>query len=213
MSLEAAQQELNKAPKVNIKGKSYTTVATRVEVFRKHFPDHSIITTIMTNAESVCFRAEIQRNSIRPMGVDGIVLATGHAQETWGDGYINKTAALENAETSAIGRALANLGLHGGEFASADEIKKATVKSIRERSKDYHQDIMDCEELDQLIALTETDDYKQFVKDMQQVKPLWYANPRPHDGELWEEFIDRRTAELQEKEDGVRAQRHERVTL
>jgi len=35
---------------------------------------------------------------------------------------VNTTSALENAETSAIGRALASLGLAGGEYASANEM-------------------------------------------------------------------------------------------
>ncbi len=51
---------------------------------------------------------------------------TGHAQEIIGDGYINKTSALENAETSAVGRALAMAGIGViGSIASADEIVKS----------------------------------------------------------------------------------------
>ena len=53
------------------------------------------------------------------------IYATGHAEEYRADGKINKTSALENAETSAIGRALACLGLGGTEFASADEVARA----------------------------------------------------------------------------------------
>jgi len=34
---------------------------------------------------------------------------TGYSQAIWGDGYINKNSAMENAETSAVGRALAFL--------------------------------------------------------------------------------------------------------
>lgn len=50
----------------------------------------------------------------------------GHSQAVWGDGYINKTSALENAETSAVGRALAFMGIGVIEsIASVDEIKKA----------------------------------------------------------------------------------------
>jgi hypothetical protein len=52
----------------------------------------------------------------------GRVLATGHSEEYRADGKINATSALENSETSAIGRALAALGLGGTEFATADEV-------------------------------------------------------------------------------------------
>ena len=51
---------------------------------------------------------------------------TGHAYEVQGAGFINKTSHVENAETSAIGRALASAGYIGGtEFASAEEVANA----------------------------------------------------------------------------------------
>jgi hypothetical protein len=53
---------------------------------------------------------------------DGKVVATGHAEEKRNASFINRTSALENAETSAIGRALASAGFIGSEFASADEV-------------------------------------------------------------------------------------------
>ena len=56
---------------------------------------------------------------------DGKVRAIGHAEENRARGQVNKTSALENCETSAIGRALANLGLGGAEFASANEVENA----------------------------------------------------------------------------------------
>jgi hypothetical protein len=52
-------------------------------------------------------------------------IAHGHAEEFRGANMINKTSAVENCETSAIGRALANLGLSGGEFASSFEVDSA----------------------------------------------------------------------------------------
>ena len=50
---------------------------------------------------------------------------TGHAYEKLGATPINSTSALENCETSAIGRALASAGFAGSEFASADELVNA----------------------------------------------------------------------------------------
>lgn len=118
-NLDRAIEALRDAPTVNIKGKQYTQVATRVEVFRRHFDtDWSLVTEILpVEHPMVRVRAEI-RNP------DGAVIATGTAEEnrTYG---INKTSAIENCETSAIGRALANLGLHGGEFATAEEVDTA----------------------------------------------------------------------------------------
>ena len=56
---------------------------------------------------------------------EGRVVATGTAEETRGASYINRTSAVENCETSAIGRALFAAGFGGGEFASADELLAA----------------------------------------------------------------------------------------
>jgi hypothetical protein len=50
--------------------------------------------------------------------------ATGLAFEIDGQGMANKTSALENAETSAIGRALANAGYSGNKRASREEMAK-----------------------------------------------------------------------------------------
>ena len=63
--------------------------------------------------------------------------ATGLALEKFDFGYVNKTSALENCETSSLGRALAAFGLHGSEFSSADELANAIVNqnSIKEQIK------------------------------------------------------------------------------
>lgn len=102
-------------------GKKYSTVATRVELFRRNFgADCGIETDVLQvgvrQGEPVLVKA-----TIRDTG--GFVIATGHAQETVGQGNVNRTSALENAETSAVGRALASLGIHGGEMASLNEIE------------------------------------------------------------------------------------------
>lgn len=105
---------------VNIHGKEYKTVAKRVDEFRtEHKTDLSIITSIVDRDEDmVVMKAEI-------LDKDGRTIATGYAEEHRAASTINKTSALENCETSAIGRALANFGLGGGEYASADEVANA----------------------------------------------------------------------------------------
>ena len=106
--------------KVDIHGKTYLTVAYRVNLFRgSHSEDEWGITTdIVENTPNrVVVKAGIHHN--------GVLLATGHGEEFRGTSQINKTSALENAETSAIGRALASLGYGGTEFASANEVQQA----------------------------------------------------------------------------------------
>lgn len=129
---------LDNAKKTNIKGKDYATVATRVEIFRKMFGfDWSIETEPLPQVEAdiIAVRAVISNEQ-------GRVIATGHAQEDRTMNKVNETSSLEVAETSAIGRALANLGLMGGEYASAFEMevalapqqpaKKAPTKRVKE---------------------------------------------------------------------------------
>ena len=54
--------------------------------------------------------------------------ATGWAAERVGDGEVNAVACLENTETSAIGRALANLGFLASRLRpSAEEVAKAAL--------------------------------------------------------------------------------------
>ena len=105
---------------VNIRGKEYQTVAYRVGKFREvHGSDMSLVTEIVTRDQTcVVMKATITDKS-------GRVLATGHSEEYRAASSINKTSALENAETSAIGRALSSLGMGGTEFASADEVARA----------------------------------------------------------------------------------------
>lgn len=111
-------------------GKMYTMVQDRVETLRRIAGDYYRISTDILQWEAKEGATVVVKATIRDSG--GMIVATGHAEEIRGANYINETSVLENCETSAIGRALAVLGIHGGEFASADEIKIAQDK--REKS-------------------------------------------------------------------------------
>ena len=106
---------------VNIHGKQYKTVALRVSEFRDSFPAHALITEIIESRDPVIMRAMI-------LDENNKLIATGYAEESRTSSQINKTSALENCETSAIGRALAALGLAGTEYASADEVANAITQ-------------------------------------------------------------------------------------
>jgi hypothetical protein len=111
---------------IEIHGKRYTTVARRVETFRKHFGCFGRLRIAeFTDESDVLFmRAVVEL--LTPNGWD--VFAEGRAQEKRGSNQITRTSATEVCETSAYGRALANFGLHGGEFASANEVENAQSK-------------------------------------------------------------------------------------
>ena len=84
----------------------YAPVARRITLFYERYPAGRIITTLIErDARAVIFRARVYRGAD-----DAYPAATGWALEREGDGDVNAVACLENTETSAIGRALANLG-------------------------------------------------------------------------------------------------------
>jgi hypothetical protein len=118
--------------KVQINGHEYLTVAYRLSVFRARYPIESgwslETEPVQCDEEQVMFKAVIKNHA-------GQVVATGHAEEKRGDSWINRTSALENAETSAIGRALASAGFIGSEFASADEVALAIHAQASQASK------------------------------------------------------------------------------
>lgn len=111
----------NKA--IDIKGKKYVLVSDRVTYFNNNYPNGCIQTRIEDDGTKVLASAKVIPDVSQ---IDRYF--TGNSQATWGDGYINKTSALENAETSAVGRALALLGIGViDSIASVDEIKKTEV--------------------------------------------------------------------------------------
>ena len=115
---------------VEIHGRKYKTVALRVSEFRKEHPNLGLVTEILEmDAERVVMLAKVLSDP-GELGL-GRVLATGHAEEQRASSQINRTSALENCETSAIGRALACFGFGGSEFASADELANAITQQSK----------------------------------------------------------------------------------
>jgi sulfur carrier protein ThiS len=116
--------ELHKDHAIKQKGgKMYLQVVHRVEAFRRTVgADLGIDTRILVDDGHRVVVKAIVTNA------DGITVGSGMAEEIRGQGHVNTTSALENAETSAIGRALASLGLSGGEYASANEMEAVPRK-------------------------------------------------------------------------------------
>ena len=120
MNIKEIQSAISEMHSLNLRGNEYTQVQQRVEAFRKHVGTaYSIHSEIITNdGKTVLSKASITDK-------DGRVVAEGLAEELRGSSNVNKTSPIENCETSAWGRALANLGLHGGKMASVEEIQIA----------------------------------------------------------------------------------------
>jgi len=108
---------------IDIKWKKYVLVSDRVLYFNETYPNGSITTQrIMTEDSWVeVFRATVTPDCSKPERY-----FTGYSQAKRWDWFINKTSALENAETSAVGRALAMMWIWViDSIASLDEINKA----------------------------------------------------------------------------------------
>ena len=115
--------KLLKTHGVNIKGKGYTMVKDRIEIFRRHYGlDLGIQTSIHTyNDKVVVVEARV-------VDANGKCIGDGKCEEFRSSSKINQSSALMNCETGAIGRALANCGLSGTEFASAEEMVAALTE-------------------------------------------------------------------------------------
>jgi hypothetical protein len=98
---------------------NYETVDERIHKFHATYSEGRILTELIAHSETQFI--------VKAMAYVGDVLrATGLAEERVGSSHINKTSALENCETSAIGRCLANLGLSAkGSRPSDIEMSKA----------------------------------------------------------------------------------------
>lgn len=110
----------------------YAPVAERITLFYRSHPTGRIVTELVSHREGeVIFRASVFRES-----GDVGPAATGWASEREGDGDVNAVACLENTETSAVGRALANLGFTASRLRpSAEEMAKAARVRARLASR------------------------------------------------------------------------------
>ena len=99
----------------------YETVETRLEKWHGQYPDSRVETELIeaSNTRFIVFCKLFKTEA------DPKPCATGLAFETITEKGVNSTSALENCETSAIGRALANAGFAAkGKRASREEMAK-----------------------------------------------------------------------------------------
>jgi len=110
----------------NIRGKQYVEVNERIKFFRaeEQYRNWTISTEVtMTDDREECICKCIIADT------EQRVIATGHAHEVKSSSSINKTSFIENCETSAVGRALAMMGIGiDTSIASANEVNDAISK-------------------------------------------------------------------------------------
>lgn len=100
----------------------YEPVSARLDRWLKAHPEGRVITDLVHYLENHCvFKAQLW--------IGDLVIATGWAEEIRGQGNVNRTSHVENCETSAVGRALANAGMAGSDFTkrpSREEMAKVS---------------------------------------------------------------------------------------
>jgi hypothetical protein len=105
----------------------YEPVEVRLEKFIKDYPSFRIATELeVVEASRYIVKAYLYKDAS-----DGVAWATGYAEETVSSRGVNQTSALENCETSAIGRALANAGYAPkGKRPSREEMSKVVATKV-----------------------------------------------------------------------------------
>ena len=152
---------------ISIHGKEYATVALRIAVARRVLGTSLNITTeiISIDKDTVVVKATGT--------IDGKVVATGHAEEKRTASRINQTSALENAETSAIGRMCSFLGLTNDTIASAEEVSAA----IEQQDKKIQKALSELKTISHAGSFNQwLTNYKTFLSTLKENNPLTYAN-------------------------------------
>ncbi len=152
---------------ISIHGKEYATVALRVAIARRVLGTAlDIVTKIVSiDTATVVMQADIF--------IDGKHISTGHAEENRKASRINTTSALENAETSAVGRALAFCAFISDGIASAEEVSTA----IEQQDKKIQSALKD------LNAVSHAGNYQEwisknkvFLSDLKSNNPIIYKD-------------------------------------
>ena len=126
---------------INIKGKEYVEVSERLRYFRNSelYDGWSIETKIIDlKPDEIIMKATIKNP-------EGRIISTGTAHEVKSDNYndVNSTSHIENCETSAVGRALGNLGIGiNTAVASAEEVINAINRQEKMSKETKEQEIV-----------------------------------------------------------------------
>jgi hypothetical protein len=146
----------------------YETVEVRLKRAHDAHPDLRVITINHTtpadrSVSTWVVEARIYLNFDDQL--ENCPKATGWAFEVDGqNGMANKTSALENCETSAIGRALANMNLSGNKRTSREEmakVERGVTPTKVAKSVDWSE---------RIVALTDVDSARRLYMEAQKAK-------------------------------------------
>lgn len=174
---------------------SYETVESRLARFWEKNPNGRVLTEIVFHDE----RRFIVKAEIYFDRDDSTPVATGYAEEIVGASPVNRTSALENGETSAIGRALANCNFASqGKRPSREEMEK--VQRYKEEPRKPAQPPVVWGD-DAIKAATEAADKLPTLSIMKDIRKLWTDNlailEAPVYGSTLKDLFNARVEELQ----------------
>lgn len=112
---------------------NYEPVDERIARFKADHPNFRVLTEESHEGEPGATRWVVKASIWRDAENTGMPDGTGYAFEIDGKGMTQRTAALETCETSAIGRALANLGYAGNRKVTREEMIKPAVAQFEDR--------------------------------------------------------------------------------
>ena len=127
----------------------YMTVAERIDVFWSRWPNGRLHTELVHfSPEQVVIKAEVylDREDSRPVTVD-------YAEERPETSQVNRVSMVENCATSALGRALGDLGkdFTGSKRPSAEEMQK--VPRFDSKKRDWVAEATKLDDVDALRLL------------------------------------------------------------
>jgi hypothetical protein len=157
----------------------YETVEARIARFYKDHPKARIITQNLTTKQDRQVSTWVVQ-AIIYLDEGNVPKATGLAFEVDGQGMANKTSALENAETSAIGRALANAGYSGNKRTSREEMQKVETGITPSAARNWKAEIENLTDVDlarQLYNEARTSKAGQIVLKAIEAKVKSFASP------------------------------------
>lgn len=175
----------------------YETVEQRLRRLFTEYPAARVLTDLIHQDD----RRFITKSFLYLNPEDTVPTATGFAEEIVGAGFVNKTSALENCETSSIGRCLSNsvliLGAPVGKRPSAEEMLKVErYKAEPRRSVVKARSYTEAE----LQAAKEALAVALELSDKEMLRKLWSGNievlDAPIDGTTLKDAINKRVGEL-----------------
>jgi hypothetical protein len=202
---KAPNRKANMAERYSLE--DYETVDMRLRRLYTQFPQARILTDMVYRDErSFIVKAELYINM-----EDLSPVSTGYAEEIVGVGFVNKTSALENCETSAIGRCISNsilvLGTPEGKRPSMQEMEKVERyketprKPLRlsKPNREYTQ-----EETDKAVLLYQDAvnlaGTKEARDEIEALRVIWTTNTNyldvPVNGTTLKDLINKRVKEL-----------------